>query len=237
MPLIDTTGDPADAGAVPTRNLYPDNTSLNQALDEAVAWLSRKGRLSSDVVPRLIPIPGVTDDGPWHTSLSYIAPAYSTNEVRRVAWIPNGGQETQLIPDSRENMDRTRTSYMTQTPGTPQRYWTEGGSLLLWPAPQTTGILSLMLGKAMWSQAQEIDQEQVDILPSDYNPLVTLKATSLITSQQPEDQLMVVLKAAVDSELADGLLDFLAWARRQNRSLQPKMIAKTGRVPMFSGRR
>lgn len=233
-PVDDGVG---SAGAVPTRNPYPTNPLLNQLLNEAVIFLSRKGKLAKDPVPRLIDVGAQTADGPFYTSLSLISPAYSVNSVNRVAWIPDGGEETQLFPDDRENMDRTYRNYMTQAVATPQRYWTEGGYLLIWPSPSAAGTLSLMLGTRLWSQSQNLDGEYVNIIPADYQPLVTLKAVSLTCATQPDDALLKELKGAVDLELLDGMADFLSWCHRQNRSQQSRMVAKTERRGFLVGRR
>lgn len=225
------------AGAQPVENPFPSNPLLNQCLNEAVAFLSRKGRLARDPVPRSIGVGAQTADGPYYTSLSMVSPAFSVNEVLRVAWIPSGGEEQQLTPASREDMDRTLKNYMTQAAGTPQRYWTEGGYLMVGPSPSAAGTLSLMLGTRLWSQSQNLDGEYVDIIPSDYQPLVTLKTVSFICDTQPDDSILKELKAGTDIAMADGMFDFMAWARRQNRSVQARMVPRTNRMGVIAGRR
>lgn len=225
------------AGVEPDRNPFPTNALCDNCTTEAVLFLSRKGKIAKDPVPQSISVAAQTADGPWYTSLSLIAPAYSVNDVLRVAWIADGGGEQLLISDNRENMDRTYKNYMTQAPGAPMRYWTEGGALVLWPAPVTAGTLSIMVGKRLWSQAQNLDGETVDLIPSEYQPLITKKATSLICATQPDDAILRDLKAGVDLEIADMLMDFMAWAMRQNRSMQARMVPRTGRSGMMLGRR
>ncbi len=206
-------------------------------MNDAVCWLSTEGRLASDPVPQLIAVDSVTDNGPWHQSLRHIAPVGSANDVLRVAWVPDGGSEQQLLPNNRANLDRTRKNYMTQSPGTPEFYWVEGGSLMVWPAFASSGSLSLMLGTALWKNAQNIDGETIDLIPYEYQPLVVYKAVVAICGQQPEDDVLKQRAIIAQAQIDQRFPTFLSWAQRRNRAYQPHMKAKTGRRNFLTGRR
>lgn len=231
------------AGAQPTRNPYPTNANINHALDMAVAWASRKGQLGGDWKPRQIPIAAQTDVGPFALFLQHIGPTLAANEVKRVAWIPSGTtQETLLIPDNRENLDRQRYPVMTQTPGTPQRFWTEAGRLMIWPAPADAGTLSLMVGLALWSQDQDLDGQIIEIIPDDYLEMVDWKTVSILCGEQPDDMVLRDLKLQAEAQIADILPDFLSYCARSSRSYQGRLVAGLGanrgsRTGVMQGRR
>lgn len=223
VPPIDTGA--GIAGAQPVRNPWPNNGLVNMMLDDAVAFVSRKGNLSGDATPRLINVAAQTTNGPYAIPLSSIAPVLSINEVKRVSWYNSvDTADTLLKPDNRENMERDRLPTMSQQPATPQRYWQESSHLLIWPAPGSDGTLSLMLGQSLWSQSQTLDGELLELVPTDYIPLVTWRATFLVCATQPEDEVMRDTMALADRMVQEMLPDFIGFCQRRNRTFQGRMV-------------
>lgn len=227
------------AGAQPVRNPWPTNPQINQQLDTAVAYVSRKGKLAGDFVARMLPVAATSSIGPLAINLQFLGATLSTNEIRRVAWYSgNGVSETLLTASTRFQMDRDRMPTMAQTPSSPTRYWTEGGRLLIWPAPSSDGTLSLMAGVALWSMSQNLDGELLEIVPTDHIPLVVFKTVSLLCGTQPEDRVLQRLKQAVDTEIKDNMEpDFVEWARTRTQMFPPQMVPEPIRSGMMRGRR
>lgn len=226
------------AGAVPVRNPWPTNPLCNQMIDASVAFLSRKGKLAGDATPELIPIPAQTANGPLSLSLQDIGQTLAVNDVKRIAWYDSGGTvESLLIPDNRENLDRNLRSLMTQPPATPQRWWVEASRLQIWPAPQNAGTLSAMFGIALWSQSQTLDGELLELIPTDYVPLVVWKTVSLLCGTQPDDAVLRDLMQLADREIADMLPDFMAFCARRNRTYEAHIIGPRVRSGIMMGRR
>ena len=225
------------AGVQPTRNPYPTNSSVNAFIDDAVAWMSRKVKVTGDTRPRLWPVAASVAAGPFQIAIQQIAPTGVLNDVRRVAWLPDNQNEILLKHANREELDRTRMMLMTQPAATPRLYWVEFGTLSIWPAPQTAGTLSVMFSRALWSQSQDIDQEVIDVIPSDYWPLVDYKAAQMVCLQQPDDNVMQARLSFINAMIADTLPDFEAWARRQSWSWEASQVPETGRVGYYGGRR
>ncbi len=200
--------------------------------------MSRKIKIAGDSKPVLYPVQAQTANGPFQITLQQIAPTASVNSVRRVAWLQDNVNEQPLERWNREEQDRDRwLSLMTQQPGGPQAYWVENGVLSLWPAPITAGTLSIMLGKALWSQAQNIDSEVVEIIPSDYWPIIDYKTALLVCLQQPEDMVMAPRAAMLQSMMNEILPEFESWAARMSRMQEASMVPLTGRTGFYGGRR
>lgn len=234
-PVDDNVGVP---GEVPTVNPWPDNPFLDVAIDDTVAWMSRKVKVAGDAAPILYPVPSQTANGPYQITLQQIAPLGVVNDVRRVAWLQDNQNEQTLRRWNREEVDRDRLSgFMTQVPGAPEAYWVEFGKLSLWPAPQTAGTLSIMFGKSLWSQAQTIDDEIVEIIPSDYWPIIDYRTALLVCLQQPEDMVEAPRAAMIQQMLNEILPEFESWVRRQSRMQEASMVPLTGRTGFYGGRR
>ncbi len=227
------------AGAQPIQFPFPTTANLQDMNIMAQSWVSRKvPKMTGDTNPMLIPIPAQTDNGPYALPLWNIAPVGSVNEVRRTAWIDStGGQEQMLNPDNRDNLDRNRMSVMTSPPSTPSRTWIESGALMIWPAPSSEGILSLLVGRALNSRLQQGTTEVVPLIPNDFVDIIDYKVVSLIVAQQPDDQVMSELGKRVDRDLMELLDDLKSMVATRNSSYEARMIAQTSRSGLMRTRR
>lgn len=236
IPPIDD--DPTQpAGAQPMRWPWPHNALLDAAIDDAVAFFSRKVKMAGDPLPRTIPIAAVSDYGPYAVDLQTIAPFGSVNEVRRSSWQPAGGSEFPLRSWDRQEMDRLRYGWMNTPPGTPRWCWYEAGSLMLYPAPAAAGSLLVMLGVALWTHADTSDGETLEIIPADHLPAVVAKAAHFVCTAPAADAELARLAPVLLAEVGDGLADMRALFSRRNRPRQPGMMADVGRVGYYGQRR
>lgn len=229
------------SGAIPLHAQYPTNAGCNYAIDEAVAFFSQKCGLGGDVKTQAVPFPIVTENGPYAIALQQIAPAGSVNDVRHVSLTMTGGSNQTLVPTSREEMDRSGILWEQQTPGTPQRFWVEAGSLVLWPAPSSTGSLNIQFGKALWSNSTQADAEVLEIIPTDYLQTVLHKATAIVALIQTNDAEMHArgeyFLSLVGNEAQGGLADMLRFFNTRNKARQGSLQADQGRVLWQYGNR
>lgn len=225
------------AGVQPTRNPFPTNAQCNTSLDDAVAFFSRKCRLAGDPVPREVPLPAQTANGPTQIDLYRVGMAGATNDVKRVSWRVSGGTDTQLTPTNRDAMDQANLQWVDMPPGTPRLQWIEAGALMVLPAPNVAGTLLLMLQTSLWSQSATLDGEYLDIIPADYHPIVVAKAVELLGEQIAGDLEMQIRVKIAASKAMDGLEDMLKWANRRNRSYEGGFVPVTGRITTGRGNR
>lgn len=225
------------AGAVPTRNPFPTNAALNNFIDDQVAEMSRAVKIAGDATPILYPLAGQSANGPYQIRLQSIAPTGSVNDVRRVTWLPDGINEVPLLRWNREELDRDRTGFMTQPPGAPEGYWEEFGVLSVWPSPASGGTLSIMFGKALWSQAQDVDGEVPEIIPSDFWPMIDYGAALLVCASQPANNVFASQANIIQARYNRIYPQFQSWAQRMNRMQEASMVPDTGRAGFFGGRR
>lgn len=234
-PIDDGTG---AAGVAPTRNPFPINALVNAKLDEAVAYFSRKCRIAGDATPRSLPIPAQTATGPYAIDLQRLAPFGHANDVLSAWWVESGGTTgSPLTPDHRDNRTRDRADWPHTGVGTPERYWVDRGKLLIEPAPSAEGTLKVMLGTALWIQATTVDQETIEIIPSDYLPIVAAEAARLVCMTQIEDEEMQNKIPALTAKVVDGLGDMREFFARRNRGYQARVVPDVGRISYGAGRR
>lgn len=160
--------------------------------------------LAGTSTPRDIPILGQTANGPFVVDLAGV-PGFSDRQftaVRR-AWWWDGTTATQLTPELIGNLSAKLDPYPNDAPGTPRRFWVEGYTLNIDPAPSANGSFRFMATAGLMAPLH--DDDSFHGIPADYDPCVLYIALVELGKMFPADQEMTARAQAFQSDAAAGL--------------------------------
>lgn len=226
------------AGEPSSRFPWPDNRLINQKLDEAISFLSRKARFSE--VTGIEVSVALGTETPQTVSLRTVGldqglQLGQINEVRRVYW-DDGSTKTRLIPVAREELDREWRAFQSEDVGVPRCFSIEGYTLSLYPGSDAAGTLVLIVGAGIVGFMTDADT--IEQLPVDYHTVPQHLATGMLAALQTED---VEMQDAAKTFMAmglDGVADVKRHLARQNVQQQRNLpIASFGYYGRFTGRR
>ncbi len=227
VPPIDSGG---TSGALPTRFLKPTNAEMNTAWDKAIAYFSRKLRLSPNPGPLPVPVAAQTADGPYTVRLQTIAPFGSVNQIRSVRWQATGADAIDLTVTSEADLIRQRHVSENSTPGAPTSWWVDSGTLFVEPAPDADGELLVNAETAIWSQSATVDGEIPEVFPADHFPILIAKMCEILCLHFPNDAEMQKRLPAFIAEAQDGLGDMRLHFARESMTAAGQMNADIGRT-------
>lgn len=177
--------------------------------------------LSGTSTPRDIPILGQTANGPFAVDLAGV-PGFADRQVTgiRRAWWWDGSTATRLDPVLVGMLDAKWDQYPNDAPGFPRRFWVEGYTLYVDPAPSSNGAFRFMATAGLLAPMHEDDSFHG--IPADYDPCPLYIALVEIGKMFPADQEMSVRAQAFTPDAAAALDRLKAWYNGlNNEEVQP----------------
>lgn len=169
-------------GDAPAASQGLRTVNLNYALDLALSELNLKCSLGGDSA-LAYPVAAQTAVGPLVVPFSSLGPLQSVNDINSARWGETNGLYMPLKSTIRGNVDRDYPIYLNTSPSTPFMYWTEYNNLYVMNAPVNAGTLYLNIGKALWSDAVEVDAEKPEIIPFEFQEILILLTALKIARQ------------------------------------------------------
>jgi hypothetical protein len=229
----------AQVGEPHPNALDPDNAFLRQCIKFTLADVNVRCGLGGNDKPLPTAVAAQTANGPLQLDLSTaFGPLQGqVNRISRVWWdsgtLTVPGTITYLTPDERQSLDRGRYDAWKVPPSVPRLYWCEGYHLWVSPAPSVAGILYCLAGTALLAPAT--DDDYIQQLPGDLNPVIIDGAALRVCVQQPDDSVMRDRAAILRDRYERGVVDIRNIMNTMARTYQPRITAFSYRVR--SGRR
>ncbi len=205
LPQSDVSLNPAQSGQDASVG-WPSDALLNQAVEEAIAYLNAFSRLGPVVQsgPYTIQGVGVSWRGPLFVELDRLTEGTGTATlVIEAWWVDNAGNTTRLEPYTyrREEMGEKKTASGSIPFGdgrpwpVPRCYYQFGSHLGLFPAPNQTGSLMLT-----WLSPLPYLQSDSDVLllAGEWVPLLVDVAVRTVAQTNPTNVEMEALAQSLE---------------------------------------
>lgn len=217
----------AKEGDAPAQQPYPSNIAVNEAMNEGIAYVNRKvGFTANSRVS--VPITATTVNGEQMMDInSFLAPAFNTNEIRRLTFTDSSGIPHPVYPKHYYELDRSYYPIESTPPSVPRWWYVEGYNLFLVPGTSTTGTLNMKIGTSI--DGMESDAEIILYLPVDFHVTIQDYAVLELSGRQTQDEEANGRVQFYGAKVAGGLPDIEAWKWRLALQYQPTIAYGSNR--------
>lgn len=212
----------AEEGDAPPNEPWPDNLTLNDAIEEAVSICNNEVGFHGTSERISYSVTAQTATGPYYiqTDRIHFTPRGTVNSIRGAWWINSGDTDSvYLEPVTYDVLIRDHPGWGELEVGTPKYILMDAGKVGLLPGPDTAGTLELLLGMSMTSPVGDIDT--LGYFPADHYGLVMDIAAKEIADSLPGDYEMDLRSKRLASRIERKMRNLVDWFQSQTEEHEP----------------